>query len=142
MPASIVSSNKGSITKSSQAPKLAHGILQSIQHLFGICQRHCGVEAVMAGGAAVIVKIDAVPSRGGDESQHRFALVAHGLAVTADWLRRAEIDVESRSQSLHAGGDAVTGEKGVQPCVQTLGDGVDVIGQRKGRRELTIGAVQ
>src|SRR4030095_11352800 len=52
---------------------LPNRVVQSVQRLVDVAHRHRGAKAVVAGGAAVVVVVDAVADRGRDEAQHRFA---------------------------------------------------------------------
>jgi hypothetical protein len=75
-----------------------------MQPLVSICQRHRGAEAVVTGGAAVILELDAASHRGGDESQHRFAMTSFRknsviLARSTNSKRRYEM-LRSARQTL------------------------------------------
>src|SRR5213082_1392384 len=91
----------------------SHGPHRSIKppkHLIHIVQRHCRAEPVMAGGATVVVEIDAVRDRSADEAKHPVALMADDVAVAARGAGDAEIDAEAGTEALQLGGDAMAGE--------------------------------
>src|SRR5437588_12962964 len=80
----------------------------------------------MAGGAAVVVEIDAVLDGGLDEAQHLRALMRHDIAIVVEGTGDAEVDAEAGAETLHLGVDAVTGEEPGEAVVQEIGDSVDV----------------
>src|SRR5438874_1849442 len=82
---------------------------------------------MVAGGAAVVMKIDAVGDGRLDEAQHLVALMVERFAIIPGRLAHAEVDAEARAERFYAGNDAVLLEHAVKPGAQLVGHGEDLI---------------
>ena len=56
---------------------------------------------MMAGRAAVIVEVDPLLDRRGDEAEHLIAMVLHGVAIIPRRFIEAEIDSETGAEAAH-----------------------------------------
>src|SRR5579862_989555 len=81
---------------------------------------------MMAGGAAVVVEVNAVADRGRDEPQHRRAVVANGVAIVRDFVADAEINPEPGPQTLDSAGDAMPGQDFVESGEQARSESTDM----------------
>ena len=82
---------------------------------------------MMAGRAAVIVKINAVPDATRHEAQHFLPLVLYRIPVIPHLPRHTEVNAEARSQALHPRRHPMSLKYRFQPCIQVSGDSEDVI---------------
>ena len=76
--------------------------------------------------AAVVVEVDSVLDRRGDEAEHHLAIVLLGVGVVSHFMVDAKVNAEACSQPLHAAGNAVLREQLRQSGTETLRDRVDV----------------
>ena len=87
---------------------------------------HGMTESMMAGSTAVVVKIDTLAIRGGDELEHHRSLMLLSFGIAADFLSESHVDTEACTQPLHSSGHVMPIKECLQAGIELIGDGHDV----------------
>src|ERR1051326_1670199 len=81
----------------------------------------------MTGAATIVVEVHAVLNRRRDEIEHALPLMVQGVAVIRHGFADAKVDAEAGAEPLHARGHTTVVEQPLQPGVESLTQGRDVL---------------